>query len=713
MKSLTLAKPQLKLLPTVAIVETPAAKEWTLRPYQESIKKDVYKLYRDGSRSVLIIATGGMGKSLTAAWIMRDRSIRAKNPARSIFLVERNCLLEQAHKTLTDIGVDCSIIQGSRKVKWDHPCMVASLQTLRSWHDRDPKVMQALDMAIVLAGVLGESPLTPMTVRMMAAIPDRKAILEAHDGGEYLRKMLGKVGMFVLDEAHDGVGQKIYQTLVDTYSTDDKCVFLGLTASPWRMSREEWLGRWYDAKVESLQPPEAIKAGWLAPCRTFSLKGLLDLSTIGTQEDGDYSDAAMGKQAMRPEGLQAVVDNWLRISPGQPTICFCSTIAQAKAQSERFTANGIISDYQSGSTPVKTRNDHDLGLASGRIQVICSVNTQRKGYDRPCIASIIITFATKSKSAFFQAVWRGCRPITDKDRALWQGPEPLEKDCFYLLDFGGNLDDGKGGGHGDPMSYHDYDISEPRPKKRSDEPANMIKDCPSCGAELSIFAQACECGYEFGQGEDDDGQGDLFDASMYMLKEWFDPIGCERIQFLRTEKRRCYRENLHPDTAVNLFKEKFGFLPPTDWHQWAVMGKRSNKASRKQYETYLAAYAQNPGGFWVRIQMRLEFGDGETAPDYLAAWNQKWWDVLGVSQEHVRAVRGSTYLGSSLVGSRTVVNWDVPKISQEDAKADVKAAYLALAKQWHPDICDDRDNAELQMKLLNKAYGEFKDGVQR
>ena len=63
MQSLTLAKPQLKLLPTVAKVETPAPKEWTLRPYQESLKKDVYKLYRDGSRSVLIIATGGMGKA--------------------------------------------------------------------------------------------------------------------------------------------------------------------------------------------------------------------------------------------------------------------------------------------------------------------------------------------------------------------------------------------------------------------------------------------------------------------------------------------------------------------------------------------------------------------------------------------------------------------------------------------------------------------------
>ena len=668
-------KPTLKPVPAIVPFVAPIEPEdATLRSYQEDAKREVYKLFKEGVMSVLLILTGGLGKTRLAAWIMRDRSFRAKYPARSCLLVERNCLLKQTADTLKLLGVECSIIQGSKKVKWDNPCMVASLQTLRSWHDRDPKLLQALDMATVLAIVLAED-LTTLTAKIIGSIPDKEAIQDAHDGGEYLIKMLGKVGMFVLDEAHDGVGQKIYQKLFKAYSSL-KCFFLGLTASPWRMNVKEWLGRWFDAKVTSLQPPEAIKEGWLSPGRTFSLKGLLDLSKIGTKEDGDYSDAAMGKQAMRPEGLQAVVDNWLRICPGKPTICFCSTVAQAKAQSECFTANGITSDYQSGSTPVKIRNDHDMGLASGRIQVICSVNTQRKGYDRPCIAVIIITFATKSKSSFFQAVWRGCRIITDKDRALWQGPEPLEKDCFYLLDFGGNLDDGKGGGHGDPMSFHDYDISEPRAKKRSDEPVNMIKDCPSCGAELSIFAQVCECGHEFGKDEDD-GQGDLFDASMYMLKEWFDPIGCERIQFLRTEKRRCYKENMNPDVAVKLFKEKFGFLPPTDWHQWAVMGKRSNKASRKQYETYLASYA--PHEFWTRVQMRLEFGDGETVPDYLAVWSQKWWDVLGVLQ-----------FDSTLV---------------------IKAAYLALAKQWHPDRCDDRANAELQMKLLNKAYGEFKGSL--
>ena len=106
MQALTLAikppKPQLRLLPSLAEVGPPIVQEWSLRPYQDDLKKATYKHYRDGIKSVLIVATGGMGKTLTAAWIMRDRSVRAKNPAKSIFLVERNCLLQQAANTLKD-----------------------------------------------------------------------------------------------------------------------------------------------------------------------------------------------------------------------------------------------------------------------------------------------------------------------------------------------------------------------------------------------------------------------------------------------------------------------------------------------------------------------------------------------------------------------------------------------------------------------------------
>ncbi|MTW08720.1 hypothetical protein GM524_12685, partial [Streptococcus pneumoniae] len=72
------------------------------------------------------------------------------------------------------------------------------------------------------------------------------------------------------------------------------------------MNKDEWLGKWFGASVESLQPPEAIKLGWLCPSRNFSRNGVFDLSNVATQENGDYSENQMSKQAMRPEALQMV-----------------------------------------------------------------------------------------------------------------------------------------------------------------------------------------------------------------------------------------------------------------------------------------------------------------------------------------------------------------------------------------------------------------------
>jgi superfamily II DNA or RNA helicase len=423
------------------------------------------------------------------------------------------------------------------------------------------------------------------------------------------------------------------------------------------MRREEYLGRWFEAKIESLQPPDAIKQGWLVQSRNFSRNGVFDLTQVGTGDDGDYSDRQMGKQAMRKEALQLIVNEWRRLGEGKPTLCFCSTVAQAKLQAEYFNAAGIAADWQSGSVLKDKRDKQDAALRSGQIKVICSVNTQTKGYDCPPIACVVFARATKSKSAFYQAAWRGCRPFAGKD-------------YYVILDFGGNLER-----LGNPMGFHDYDISEPRSRKK-DEDAAMIKTCPECGAELSIFARACECGYEFGQ--DGDEQQEIFDPSLYQLKEWFDPIGCEQIQFLRVEVRRCYVENLPPNLAGDKFRERFGFIAPRDWHRWAVFGKRAGKAAREQYQAYLNQHG--PHEWWRRVYFNMEFGGkGEGEPEFLAKWDQSWWDVLGVS-----------------------------KI---DSKAVVKAAYVTLSKQWHPDVCDDKANAEEQMKILNKAWYDYRKGV--
>lgn len=584
-----------------------------LRPYQREMVDKIYEHIRNNIKSVLAIGCGGIGKTTIAAWIMRDCSVRGKNKLRSVFLVERNCLLEQTYGTLQSLDVGCSIIQGSRKVEWDQPCMVASLQTLASWQKQ----------------------------------------------GKDVRKLLGKVGLFVLDEAHDGVGQESYQLLKEAYSPTGT-VFLGLTASPWRMKKEEYLGKWFEESVTTIQPPDAIKLGWLAAAQHKACDGVLDKEKLQDGENGDYSETQMAKQAMRPEAMQHVIDQYLEFGGDQPAIAFCSTVLQAKAQSKVFNDNGIASDWQSGSTPKGKRNNHDEALNNGSLKALCAVGTVTKGYDNPCIGCVIFLRATKSKSLFFQSAWRGCRPFHGNQ---WLPP----KLYFRILDFGGNLEL-----HGNPMGYQNYDISEPRSLKKDKQPS-PTKICFSCNAVINQFLKICpHCNAEFvGQGD----QMEFFNPAQYQLKDWFDPLVCEQLQFVRSRKRQYYIEQINPDNVAKEFAAQFGFQPPLDWHLWAVSGRKANKSDREKYFEYLKLFA--PHDYWVERHMKLEFGgEVKDIPKFLANWKEQWWEVLGVDKAASRE--------------------------------QVKTAYLSQMKQWHPDICDDKENAKIQSQILNNAMEKSK-----
>jgi len=57
-------RPVPSIVPFIAPIET---EEATLRSYQEDAKREVYKLFKEGVMSVLLILTGGLGKTRLAA----------------------------------------------------------------------------------------------------------------------------------------------------------------------------------------------------------------------------------------------------------------------------------------------------------------------------------------------------------------------------------------------------------------------------------------------------------------------------------------------------------------------------------------------------------------------------------------------------------------------------------------------------------------------
>lgn len=538
-----------------------------LRPYQQRMVGELYAAIRSGQRRLLWIALMGLGKTVLASWVMRDAVSKGK---RCVFLVPLTVLIDQTIETLELLGVHCSALQGTRQCDLDAPVIVASMQTLTSRVGR----------------------------------------------GLTLDQILGHQDLILADEAHETAFHSQYEAL-EQWCLARGGLTIGMTATPWRLSKKQWLAQRFDTAIIGPQPPEAIKLGAVVPCRSFTLGNVFDLETLTLKSTGDYSEADMTTQATRPEALAHVVKEWQRLAGDRPTMMVGATIDQAIATQRAFNAAGIRTALIIGDTPLDERQRIFDEVKRGAIQVICSVGCLTAGFNLPAISCVLYIRATKSKSLFYQTAGRACRPAPGKTD-------------FILLDFGGNVKR-----FGNPMSQQDYSIDEPK-----GEPIPPpLKSCPQCGAEVSNFAQICpECGYVFNDGE----QLELADeaAVLATLTEYVDRPTREQIASLRRWRRAAWKTRTSPDQPASQFSLTYGSSPPAEWLRHACLGKRVSRKRKRAFIDWLKQH-RNPQGKWAQgwlaHHLKLEFGPG----DLETICDRQWGDVLGVhysaSWEQVKA----------------------------------------------------------------------------
>lgn len=572
-----------------------------LRDYQKRMVGDVYAAIREGYCRILAIAVMGAGKTVVSSWIMRDVASKGR---KTVFLVMYNVLLGQTQRTLKALGVRCTIMQGGRVVDRSAPVVIASLQTISSRLRR----------------------------------------------GQPIDKILGNPDLCIVDEAHVAAFQAAYIQIEQHYAIRG-CKFLGLTATPWRLSRKEWLGQRFDRVVVGPQPPEIIKLGGALPCRGFTLTEAIDLDSLHTR-NGDYIDTEIASQATRDEALAYIFAEWKRLAGDRPTLMIGATVRQAQATNAYFNKHGVVSELIVGSTPAIERQSVFERVKRGKTQLICSVGALTAGFDLPQISAILYVRATKSKSLFQQSAGRGSRPHKESG-----------KQNYLLLDFGGNLKR-----FGNPMGFQDYSIDEPKPSKSE----ASTKDCPECGYECWTFELVCpECGYEFPPGKTDSSAGEEGDdfSGGRELNEFFDDATKKQVAQLRAWKRVAFRDRLNPAAPHENFKRFYGFYPPNEWHIHACLGKRCSKARRDEFAGWLKGYQGTADQRWLQHYLNLEFGNGATLMP------AEWHEVLGIPPD---------------------APWD-----------EIKAAYRQRARDYHPDVSQESD-ALAKMQEVNAAFLEAK-----
>ena len=500
----------------------------TLRPYQKRIIKETYDLIRQGTKSILLFAPTGAGKTLIASQIIAHAAGRDRS---CMFVVHRDNLIAQTYDKFQKFGLECGFIKAGWQENRGAKVQIASVQTLqkRDWWQEYRADVILLDECHILA---------------FASV---------------VRKMM---------------------TLIYP-----QAIWLGLTATPWRLSKREGLGDIFDGLVCAPLPYELIDQGYLVKPSYHAVEppDLKNRESV----DGDCNESQLAIACDKLELIENLVKEWRRIAWKRPTIVFAANVPHSQNIYKTFLEAGISAAHIDGDTPVHQRNQIYQQSQSGEIMILCSCLTMTEGADLPWISCICLFRLTESKARYFQMVGRGLR----------LSPETSKRDCI-VLDLVGNV-------------YKHRYIEDLRQVtlNQGEDPEDIpapLKVCQSsnggCGAIIYAFYKECpHCGYSF----------EINKIPIILeLKHQLREEDRERLDFYREKLQTAFEKQFSPGWAANLFREEFGHWPPDDWAKAAIFGETVTEIERSLYSQHLQVIAcrLNKPAAWVERYLTLEFG---------------------------------------------------------------------------------------------------------
>ena len=287
------------------------------------------------------------------------------------------------------------------------------------------------------------------------------------------RRAIPPCDLWLIDEAHRldrGISELMGE--IEWAATP----FIGLSATPWTKG----LGRLYDRLIVATTTAELIEAGYLSPFRVFA-PAHPDLSGVKITA-GDYQQDQLS-EAMRKGALVAdIVETWLRLGEGRPTLCFAVDCAHAQAIQRDFEAANVACGYQDARTTPLEREEIRKAFERGDLQVVCNVGTLTTGIDWD-VRCIILARPTKSEMLYVQIIGRGLRTAKGKADCLILDHSDTTLRLGFVTDIlHDRLDAGR-------MASGNSDEDDVKPR--------LPKECPSCAFLKPVGVKVCpNCGFE-------------------------------------------------------------------------------------------------------------------------------------------------------------------------------------------------------------------------
>ena len=501
-----------------------------LRDYQKQVISDLYAKIREGFKRILLFAPTGSGKTLISSRVIADAQSKGR---KSLFIVHRDILISQTAEKLKSFNVNCGFIKSGWTEDKNAMVQLGSIQTMvkRQWWKQD---------------------FQPQVV--------------------------------LIDECHlTAFSAVVRQMMAQTYPN---AIYIGLTATPYRLKKTEGMGDIFQTLVAAPMPHTLIDSGYLSKPSYYGLHQP-DLQKVKTVA-GDYDEHQLAITCDKPELIDQLVGEWRKLAYGRRTIVFAVNVAHSQNICTAFQKVGIPAAHVDGQTPIKQRTEVYKQLATKEVYILCSCMTLTEGFDVPSVNTVILARPTQSIALYHQMVGRGLR----------LSPETQKRDCLVICQSGN-------------VSRHGF-IEEV--KSVSLNPGEEIngkeapkKTCPpengGCGAYLYGFQMRCpDCNYKFPE---------LLKLPLIQqLEQLLSDEDKQRLAFYRSKLQLSYRNNYAPGWAAMVFQETYGHFPPDDWARGAVFGESPTSEQQAIYYQYLCTVAeqrQKPDT-WVKRYMTFEFG---------------------------------------------------------------------------------------------------------
>ncbi|NET47132.1 DEAD/DEAH box helicase [Okeania sp. SIO2B3] len=503
-----------------------------LRDYQLQVIDDLYQLRQKNYRRILIVAPTGAGKTIIAASFIYQEYSSGKT---ILFIVHRDVLIKQTLNKFANFGIECGVIAGGYKETRNASVQIASAQTLSrrkiNWF-------------------------TPNIV--------------------------------LIDEAHQTAWNKVVQRQLENYESSNT-TFIGLTATPWRLSKREAMSDIFDTLIAAPTPGELILKGYLAPPIYYSVDGA-DLKGVRTIA-GEFNNSDLEVLCNVPEVVNSIVSEWKRLAQGRLTIAFAVNVAHAKAIATAFNQAGIAAASVDGTMPTKQREVIYSQLESGLIKVLASCEALGEGFDVPAISCVLLCRPTKSKAKAWQQIGRAARPFPGKYDFLILDQAGIIKQFGFIEDTTTFT-----------LGKSDYTPTGVAP----------TKTCPSCSAINRNFDKVCSCcGYQYPAAP----------LPKLLPTQEFKLLRCtaDKVKQYRHYHElltEAYHRGLKPNWADKQYQIHYGYWPPYKWMHGAIFGSQPTVADKIAYQKYLLRLMKADGQCigWVEHHMKMIFGDQTSVP---------------------------------------------------------------------------------------------------